>query len=64
MALTLTRDTPPPTALAAKAWKCVHCQRTLGHIVNGVLHEAGGDKSSLPVVRRCKCGRRNVKLAA
>ncbi len=58
------RPTATPTPIRA-LFRCVHCGKVLGHIVNGVLHEGEVNKSGMPVVRRCPvCGRRNVKLAA
>lgn len=46
-------------------WRCRRCARTLGHVAGRTLHEPNGDRSALPVVRRCPdCGARNVKLGA
>ncbi len=57
--------TDRPTEATPRPWRCLRCGRTLGHLINGVLHEERGDKSGTPLVRRCKgCGKRNVKLAA
>jgi len=55
------RPPPPPPRL----WRCPHCGRVLGQLVNGTLHEPNGNKSGMPIVRRCpECGRRTVKLAS
>lgn len=48
---------------ASTVFRCYRCGAYLGRFVNGVLHEPNGNKSGCPVVRRCKCGRRNVALA-
>lgn len=58
-----SRPTPPAARLHAE-WRC-RCGRYLGRFVNGVLHEPNGDKSGLPVVRKCeKCGKFNRRLTA
>jgi rubredoxin len=61
----MTCDRPAATARQAgvRPWRCRHCGRFIGRIVAGVLHEANGNRSNVPCVRRCPdCGRRNVAL--
>lgn len=67
MPMAMTDRPTAPGALPAppRVLRCRHCGRGLGHIAGGVFHEPGGDKSALPIVRRCRaCGTRNVKLTA
>lgn len=72
MTATTARPLPPPAAPGLRAvypapveFRCVHCSRYLGRWVNGVLHEPGGDRSGLPVVRKCPtCGKGNRRLTA
>jgi rubredoxin len=46
-----------------RALRCLGCGHYFGRIVGRVLHEEGGNKSSLPVIRKCPvCGKRNVKI--
>jgi hypothetical protein len=50
-------------AIAARELRCLRCSHYFGRILDRVLHEANGNKSTLPVVRKCPmCGRRTVKL--
>lgn len=58
-------ERPIVTTTPTRLWKCVHCGRVLGQIVNGVFCEGKYNKSGFPVVRECPdCHRRNVKLVA
>lgn len=60
MAMATERATSTPPA---RVWRCWHCGRFIGRVVDRVLHEANGNKSGLPAVRRCPgCGKRNVRL--
>jgi hypothetical protein len=48
---------------ATRTFTCHHCHRYLGRILGRTLHEPNGNKSTLPVVRRCPdCGKRCVKM--
>lgn len=53
------------TTTTAREWRCWHCHRYLGRVVDGLLHEPNGARSGLPWVRRCTaCGKRNVRLTS
>lgn len=53
----------PTQPAAPEDWRC-RCGRYLGRWINGVLHEPGGAKSGVPVVRKCPdCGKWHRRLA-
>lgn len=52
----------PTTASRPIEFRC-RCGRYLGRWINGVLHEPNGNRSGLPVVRRCPdCGKWHRRL--
>jgi hypothetical protein len=51
------------TVALGSEWRCTNCRRFLARIERDTFTRPNGDSGRLPAVIRCKCGKRNARMA-